>query len=91
MPHKKLQNERSTMSTISIANSSQALLGTGKQRRDGVLGRLLRRMIEARTRAAERRVAFHLEGLSEERLAALGLTTAEIATIRARRWRGRTS
>jgi uncharacterized protein YjiS (DUF1127 family) len=48
-------------------------------------------MIEARTRAAERRVAFHLEGLSEERLAALGLTTAEIATIRARRWRGRTS
>jgi len=79
------------MSTISMTNSSGALFEAERQRRAGRLARLFRRMIEARTRAAERRVAFHLEALSDERLADLGLTAADIATIRARRWRGRTS
>jgi uncharacterized protein YjiS (DUF1127 family) len=87
---KKPEKERTTMSTITITNSSEALLGTSRPRRAGLLARVYGRMIEARTRAAERRIAFHLEGLSDQRLADLGLTAAEIATLRARRWRGRT-
>jgi hypothetical protein len=79
------------MSTISMTNSSEALLGSEIRRREGLLARLFRRMIEARCRAAERRVASHLEGLSDERLAGLGLNATEIDAIRARRWRGRTS
>jgi uncharacterized protein YjiS (DUF1127 family) len=79
------------MSTISMTNSSEALFAAERQRRAGRLARLFWRMIEARSRAAERRVAFHLEGLSDERLAGLGLNETEIDAIRARRWRGRIS
>jgi hypothetical protein len=79
------------MSIIAATNSSGALFEATHGRRTGLLRRALNAIIESRRSAAERRIGAYLDQLGDERLHAMGLSAAEIASVRARRWRGRLS
>ena len=64
--------------------------------RAGPLRRLLAAIVASRTREAERRIAVHLAAMSEQRLADLGFSAADIKSIRGgellgsiRAWRAR--
>lgn len=59
--------------------------------RAGLLQRAIAAIIESRRKSAERMIAAYLESQSEQRLADLGFTAADIAAMRARagrRWTG---
>jgi hypothetical protein len=51
--------------------------------RASLLRRVVASVLEGRTRSTERRIAIHLTGLSDQRLADLGFSAADIASIRA--------
>ena len=51
--------------------------------RAGLLRRVLAAIFESRRLSAERRIAAYLEGQSEERLAHLGFSAADLSSIRA--------
>ena len=48
-----------------------------------LLRRVVASFLESRTRSTERRIAIHVSGLSDQRLADLGFSAADIASIRA--------
>jgi uncharacterized protein YjiS (DUF1127 family) len=77
------------MSTITVTNSPGAAFHAEKDRRAGLLRRVFQGIIESRRMSSERKVGAHLEGLSDTHLFDLGLSAAEIETIRAGRWHGR--
>ena len=51
--------------------------------RSTLLRRVVASVLESRTRSTERRIAIYLSGLSDQRLADLGFSAADIASIRA--------
>ncbi len=59
--------------------------------RPGLWRRIMAAIVESQRSSAERRIAAYLESQSEQRLADLGFTAADIAAMRARaghRWSG---
>jgi len=78
------EKERSIMSIITVPNPAETLFEAAESRRAGLLRRVLAAIMESRRLAAERRVASYFEGLSDARLADLGWSAAEIASIRVR-------
>jgi hypothetical protein len=76
------KRKRSIMSTITASSAAQEYGGlVGPQ--TGLLRRALDKMLEARHREVQRRIASYLQGLDDDRLARLGFSEAEIALIRA--------
>jgi uncharacterized protein YjiS (DUF1127 family) len=79
------------MSIITAANSPGAAFGSAEDRRPGLLSRVFHAILESRRLSAERKVGAHLDAFSDAHLSDIGLSAAEIESIRAGRWRGRTS
>jgi hypothetical protein len=77
------KRKRSIMSAITVSSTGQPSYDRLANPRTSLLRRLFDRIVEARHREAQRRVAAYLYGLSDDGLARLGLSSAEIALIRA--------
>jgi len=79
------------MSITTAAGSPEAIFGAEQDHRPGLLRRVFNGILESRRLSAERTVGAHLDGLSDAHLSDIGLSAAEIESIRAGRWRSRTS
>jgi uncharacterized protein YjiS (DUF1127 family) len=74
------------MSTVTVPTSAPTAFEAKEPRRKSLLRHAFATLFEARRVSAQRRIAFYLAGLSDARLADLGLSTRDIALIRAHRW-----
>jgi uncharacterized protein YjiS (DUF1127 family) len=70
------------MSTIILRNPASSTLEDKTAPLAGPLRRFLDAIVASRTREAERRIAMHLATMSDQRLADLGFSAAEIKSIR---------
>jgi uncharacterized protein YjiS (DUF1127 family) len=70
--------------TITVPRTAGIAFKAEESQRASPMQRAFAALMESRQRAAQRRIASYLDGLSDARLADLGWTAAEIQALRAR-------
>jgi hypothetical protein len=70
--------------TITVPPTAGVAFKAEEDRPAGLIRRAFATIMESRQRAAQRRVATYLDGVSDARLTDLGWTAAEIAALRGR-------
>jgi len=74
------------MSTATLPTPAPLPLEARRPRSGSLLHRAFAALVESRRVSAQRRMAIYLADLTEEQLAALGLSSTDIALIKAHRW-----